>query len=237
MATHRAEVINELAHLIIGESCSRTAAVLRVAITGITASGKSILATELVTRINELGSLCVHLPVDGFHNPRSIRYRRGRDSAEGYYRDAYDYDQLIGRALLPLGSPDECWYVASVFDLDADAPIEMSPTRLDPGSIVILDASFLLRPEVRDYFDYRVFVQTSFEEARARGVRRDAASLGGADQADRLYRHRYHAAQQIYFADARPIRHADALFLNEQPEEPALFVRPFAGCSIPCAQA
>src|SRR5215471_7471374 len=155
MATHRAEVINELAHLIIRESSS-TAAVLRVAITGISASGKSILATELVTRINELGSVCVHLPVDGFHNPRSIRYRRGRDSAEGYYRDAYDYDQLIGRALLPLGSPDECWYVAGVFDLDADAPIEMNPIRLDPGSIVILDASFLLRPEVRGYFDYRV---------------------------------------------------------------------------------
>src|SRR5262245_16743275 len=197
MGTRRAEVIDQLAQLILEESSGKADAILRVAVTGITASGKSTLATELVSRLNERGRRCVHLPVDGFHNPRSMRYRRGRESAEGYYRDAYDYAQLIGRALVPLGSPEERSYVARVFDLEADAPVETQPTRLDPGSIVICDASFLLRPEVREYFDYRVFVHTSFEEARARGVQRDAVALGGTREAERLYGQRYHAAQQI----------------------------------------
>ncbi len=226
MRARRGEVIDELARLLLGQSSGKAEAVFRVAVTGITASGKSTLAAELATRISALGRQCVHLQVDGFHNPRAIRYRRGRESAEGYYRDAYDYAQLIARALVPLGSPGDRSYVVRVFDLEADSPVETRPIKLDRGSIVIFDASFLLRPEIRDHFDYRIFVQTSFEEARARGVQRDAAALGGTEAAERLYRLRYHAAQQIYFAEARPLRYADSLFVNEQPEEPALFVRP-----------
>ena len=181
---------------------------------------------EVEARDGPPATVEVRLPVDGFHNPRATRYRRGRDSAEGYYRDAYDYEKLIEGALVPLGSPADCSYVELVFDLEADTPVEVRPTKVDPGTIVILDASFLLRPEIRGFFDYRVFVQTSFPEAQARGVKRDAISLGGTSEAERLYQQRYHAAHRIYFAEARPLRHADALFLNEQPEDPALFVRP-----------
>lgn len=226
MHRHRAEVIDQLAQLLLRESDGKSDAAFRVAVTGITASGKSTLATELACKILELGRRCVRVPIDGFHNPKSIRYKRGRDSAEGYYRDAYDYEKLIDGVLVPLGSPADCSYVEQVFDLEADAPVDVRPTKVDPGTIVILDASFLLRPEIRDFFDYRIFVQTSFQEAQSRGVERDATSLGGASEAERLYQKRYHTAQRIYFMEARPLRYADALFLNEQPEGPALFVRP-----------
>jgi uridine kinase len=185
MTEHRAEVIDTLTQLVLGDSSRKANAVLRVAVTGITASGKTTPTNELVTRIVDSGKQCVRVPVDGFHNPRSIRYRRGRESAEGYYRDAYDYDQLIQRALIPLGSPEDRSYVAQVFDLDADTPVEAHPVRLEPGSIAIFDASFLLRQELRDHFDYRILVQTSFEDAMARGVRRDAATLGGSAEAER----------------------------------------------------
>jgi len=225
MDNSRTEVVEKLAQLVVAASRRKSDAVLRVAVTGITASGKSTLATELMDRIRQLGHRCARLAVDGFHNPKSIRYRRGRESAEGYYRDAYDYDQLLSRTLIPLGSPGDCSYVERVFDLDADAPINTPPIKMDPGSIVIFDASFLLRPEIRDHFDYRIFVQASFDEARARGIKRDAASLGGVDEAERLYRGRYHAAQMIYFAEARPLRHVDALFVNEETSDPSLFVR------------
>lgn len=102
--------------------------VLRVAVTGITASGKSTLTMELTPQIQELGVLCVRVPVDGFHNPRAIRYQRGRESAEGYYRDAYNYELLVARALLPLGPGGNGSYVSQVFDLERDEPIEVQPT-------------------------------------------------------------------------------------------------------------
>lgn len=200
MSAHRAEVVDELAHLILSVGAARPRGVARIAVTGITASGKSTLAAELVARVQALGHRCVQLAVDGFHNPRAIRYRRGRESPEGYYRDAFDYVQLVERALVPLGSPTRS-YVDRVLDLETDAPVAASPVRLDEGSIVICEGVFLLRPEVREHFDHRVFVHTAFEVARARGVKRDAPALGGVAETERLYRERYHAAQQLYFTE------------------------------------
>lgn len=225
MSARRAEVVDELAHLILSVSAARPRTVARIAITGITASGKSTLAAEVVTRINGLGRHCVGLAVDGFHNPRAIRYRRGRESPEGYYRDAFDYAQLIERVLVPLGSAEERSYVDRVLDLDTDAPVTTPPVHLDAGSIVVCDGVFLLRPEVRDHFDLRVFVHTAFEVARGRGVGRDAPALGGVTEAERLYRERYHAAQRLYFAEVHPLRYADAVFLNDDLEDPALFIQ------------
>ncbi|HVE91513.1 MAG TPA: hypothetical protein VNE62_04300 [Actinomycetota bacterium] len=199
--------------------------VLRVAVTGITASGKSSIATALTEAVNAAGVFCLRLPVDGFHNPREVRYRRGRESAEGYYRDAYDYDSLIRHVLRPLGPGGDCTYVQRTFDLEAETSVWPQPMRAERGSIAVLDASFLLRPEIRDLFDYRVFVHTSFEVAEQRGVERDQAALGGPDEARRLYRQRYHEAQRIYFSEAQPWKHADALVVNEYPEQPILFFR------------
>jgi uridine kinase len=129
-------------------------------------------------------------------------------------------------ALAPGGSGS---YALRAFDLESDAPVEDPPEHAPPGSIVILDASFLLRPEVRDHFDYRILVQTSFEIAEARGVRRDAAALGGEDEATRLYRTRYHEAQRIHFREARPLEYADAIVVNDDVERPVLFTRGVPG--------
>jgi uridine kinase len=199
--------------------------VLRVAVTGITASGKSTIATELVNDLCELGTPTERLTVDGYHNPRAVRYRLGRDSADGYYRDAYDYDQLKKCALIPLGPGGDLTYSPSVFDLEADTPITVERRVVRCGSVVIFDASFLLRAEIRDLFDYRVLVHTPFEEAARRGVVRDAVALGGSEEAERLYRNRYHEAQRIYFREARPFLHADAVLVNEYLDAPALFIR------------
>ena len=91
----RAHVVDTLARRILLRAQGIEHHALRVAVTGITASGKSTLPMELVKRLEALGRPSVRVPVDGFHNPQSIRYQRGRDSAEGYYRDAYNYDLLL----------------------------------------------------------------------------------------------------------------------------------------------
>ena len=184
------------------------------------------MATELVDQIANLGRPCFRLSVDRFHNPRSVRYRLGRDSAEGYYRGAYNYEPLVNHVLIPLGPAGDGYYVDCVFDLDGDTPVELAPKKAVPGSVVIVDGSFLLRPEIRKYFDYRVFVQTSFEEAQARGVKRDSKVLGS--EAERLYQQPYHAAQRIYLKEADPLRFADVLFVNEDVNAPSFHL--FSQC-------
>jgi uridine kinase len=225
MTEAAAELVGQLARILAGRADRVPDHVLRVAVTGITASGKSTLAVALTEGLTDLGRACFRLPVDGFHNPRAIRYRRGRESAEGYYRDAYDYALLVSRVLRPLGPGGTRSYVTQALDLATDAPVDAEPTVAPAGGIAILDGSFLLRPEIREWFDYRIFVQTSFEVAEERGVARDQESLGGLVEARRLYRQRYHEAQRIYLREAEPLKYADALVVNDDVAHPILFTR------------
>ena len=116
-------------------------------------------------------------------------------------------------------------YSSRAFDLERDALVEPVFERANPGSVAILDASFLLREEVREWFDYRILVHTTFDNALRRGVNRDRDALGGDAEAERLYQQRYHAAQRIYFREARPFEHADAVFVNDDLGAPVLFTR------------
>ncbi len=225
MTTTAAEVVDHLARILVHRAERTPAHVLRVAVTGITASGKSTLALALTRRLEDMGRAAFRVPIDGFHHAKAIRYRRGRESAEGYYRDAYDYELLLAHLLRPLGPGGNRAYLEQAFDLQTDAPVEAQPKIADAGSIAILDASFLLRPEIRDCFDYRIFVQSSFEVAEERGVARDHQSLGGIEEARRLYRQRYHEAQRIYFREAEPLKYADALIVNDDVAHPILFIR------------
>jgi len=43
------------------------------------------------------------------------------------------------------------------------------------------------------HWDYRIFVSTRMDLARARGITRDAGLLGGPSQAEHIYDARYHA--------------------------------------------
>lgn len=72
----RASCLATIAGRIIGQ---RHHGVLRVAITGVDGAGKTQLADELVPlMIGRVGLSVIRSSIDGFHNPRVIRYRRGR---------------------------------------------------------------------------------------------------------------------------------------------------------------
>ena len=73
---------------IVFDIAGRVAAVrlshpTRVAIDGVDAAGKSMLADELVPAIERLGRSVIRASIDGFHNPQSIRHRKGSLSPHG----------------------------------------------------------------------------------------------------------------------------------------------------------
>jgi uridine kinase len=67
-----------------------------IAIDGPDAAGKTSLADRLA-RVVPLPA--VRASLDGFHRPRAVRYARGELSAEGYYRDSFDYQALVDDCL------------------------------------------------------------------------------------------------------------------------------------------
>lgn len=67
---------------------------VRVAVDGVDCSGKTTLADALARLLP-----CTRLSVDDFLRPAEERYRRGRDSPEGCYRDSHDLPALRSAVL------------------------------------------------------------------------------------------------------------------------------------------
>lgn len=177
---------------------------LRVAIDGVTASGKTSCARWLASAVEAQGRSVAHVTMDGFHHRRVHRYRQGRTSALGYYRDAYDFDALLTNLLIPLGPNGSRVIRRRIIDLATDRPVEDAPEMLPADAVVVVDGTFLHRPPLPDYWDYSVFVDTPMDIARTRGMVRDADALGGVEAAGRAFDERYHAACRIYLDEVDP---------------------------------
>jgi uridine kinase len=59
------------------------------------------LASEIVEKLNESDRPVISTSVDHFHNPEKVRYAKGRDSAEGYYLDSFNYQAIKEMILDP----------------------------------------------------------------------------------------------------------------------------------------
>src|SRR5262245_37708681 len=77
--------------------------ILRVAVDGVDGVGKTTFADRLGRAVELIGRPVIRSSADAFHNPRELRYRRGRTSPEGFYFDSYDYTALQRHLLDPLG--------------------------------------------------------------------------------------------------------------------------------------
>ena len=194
---------------------------LRVGIDGICGSGKTTFGSELVEEVSAAGRSVVHLDSDGFHQSRDIRYRQGRESAHGYYEDAYDFSSLVRLTLEPLGPGGRLVYATSVHDLASDEPRVVWNTAAR-DAVVVFDATFLQRDELRAFWDLVVYLDVPREVAYARGVARDADQIGGVDAARRAYATRYMAACDLYVAEQDPRGRADVVVDNTDPERPSI---------------
>jgi uridine kinase len=198
---------------------------LRVAVDGIDAAGKTTFADELAYHIQQRDRPTIRASVDGFHHPRHIRYRRGSLSPEGYYQDAFDYAALIQALLVPLGPAGDRQYRTQTFDYRSDRPITSVLQQAAASAILILDGVFLLRPELRPYWDVTIMLDVPFETALARAIERDIALFGTEELVRERYTQRYIPAQQIYRQQCRPLERADMVIDNTDPAYPLLLLR------------
>ncbi|MFI6068676.1 cytidylate kinase family protein [Micromonospora sp. NPDC051227] len=191
----------------------------RVAIDGPPAAGKTTLADELAVVLREQGRDVIRATIDDFLFPRTRRYPRGEYSAEGCYYDTHDYDALNRVLLDPLGPGGDRRFQPAVYDRNADAVLSPPVTAAPADAVLVFDGVFLLRPELIDRWDLRIFVSTALEMTVDRAVIRERRVSTRAD-IERRWRDRYIPSQQLYFATARPTQHADIVVHNDEPQRP-----------------
>jgi uridine kinase len=170
-----------------------------VGIDGVDGAGKTTFADALA---DELVRPVVRISVDDFHQAESVRYRRGRDSAAGFWLDAFDYGRMIADVFVPLRADGR--YRRAARDLRSDQPLDPGWHTAPPGAVVIVDGLFLQRVELAGMFDLVVYLDVPFEIAARRLHARD-----GVRPLDR-----YVGASLIYFAECDPIRRADIVIDN-----------------------
>jgi len=194
---------------------------LRVAIDGPLASGKTTLADDLAETVGAHAP-AIRAGLDGFHRPRVERYARGRRSALGYYEDARDYAAMRRALLDPLGPGGSRLYRTGLFDLKADQPAEAPLESAGADAVLIVEGTFLQRPEFDGAWDVVVFLDIDPELSLARGLSRDSAALGGPDAAAALYRERYLPAWAMYAAACRPGERADVVIDHRDFQAPEI---------------
>ena len=232
MKPDRLLVLDDLAAKIGNTSLGRP---MRIAIDGRTAAGKTTLSDELAALIGNRSRPVIRTSVDGFHRPMAERYARGRYSAEGYYYDARDLPAVMNLLLIPLGPRGSRMYRTASFDLENDCPIEQESKLAPADAVLIVDGTFLQRPELRDHWDLTIFVKTTEDTANRRAVGRDAQQSGGVDAVQKLYAERYRGAFDLYECLCAPEEIADIVLMNDDFDRPEMLIQP--GCLLAPSQS
>jgi len=218
---NRLLLLDQLADQILSVECPHP---IRVAIDGVDAAGKTTLANELVQPLQKQVRPVIRASIDGFHNPRAVRYKRGPDSPEGYFYNSFDYAAITARLLEPLGANGNRRYQTAVFDFRTDSPLRSPVEHAPDNAILLFDGVFLLRSELYPYWDFKIFVDVGFETAVERATQRDQYLFGTAKDARRRYWKRYVPGQRLYLQRHNPRGYADVVIKNDDPMNPTMHI-------------
>jgi uridine kinase len=187
-----------------------------VAIDGVDGAGKTRFADELGEWIERAGRPALRASIDGFHNPRSERLRRGTASPEGYFLDSYNYDDFIGRLVMPFRGGAKSVDTA-IFDYRADRAMTSARPVLE-NAVLLIDGIFLHRDELAPLWQASVLLQVPFATAFSRMGLRDGTSNDWESMENR----RYLEGQRLYLRTCVPQHKATFVVDNEAIEAPAI---------------
>jgi uridine kinase len=220
----RARVLDGLVEMIDSLGSHR----LRVAIDGLTASGKTSLGHEVARGLSRRGRPVFRASLDDFKRPWSEQHLYDRLSGEGYYRNAFDREAAC-RLLLDPSDPTADGRVA-LCSIDPITQIDHSAVKsaMPANGVLIVDGVFAYRPEINAYWDLRVWIEIDSELSVRRGIERDVEMEGGADEAEALHRDRYLVGELLYIEEVDPRSFVEVILDNTDFDNPRL-VRPRRG--------
>lgn len=218
--SHRLEVLSQLSGFILQVERPHP---VRVAIDGIDNAGKTYMSQELAYILAASGRQIIQASLDAFHLPKSVRYRLGPDSPEGYYLHSFNYEDLRACLLIPLGPTGNLRYQLEIYDYRKDHPVQHESRRAETNAILLFDGVFLLRPEIINDWDFSIFLKVSFEEALRRAIERDRSEISSKEATIARYEKRYFPGQRIYLERDKPEFCADVVIDNTELDYPILY--------------
>lgn len=198
--------------------------VVRIGINGIEGTGKTIFCQNLTNHLVSKKLQAIQITIDGYHNPKAVRYRQGRDSAQGYYEDAYNENKFL-KYVLKSSQNKTPYYIESIHNLETDEDVKPIKHWLTNQHILLTDGAYLFKNIFLPYWDFKIYLYSDFTTALMRGIQRDAESLGGLSAAEEKYEKRYHAASKMYMNECQPLQVADMIVNNNNFKDLKIITR------------
>jgi len=173
-----------------------------VGIDGCGGAGKSTYARAIA------GALVIEF--DDFYRPSATRLETGDPDIGGNF----EWRRLRDQVLLPLRRGEEARYQR--YDWGADAMAEWRAVA--PSGIVIVEGNYSTRDELRDLYDYRIWVEAPREIRLARGLER-----GGIDTRER-WLEEWMPEEERYLAAQEPWRFADLVIDGTAADYPRMSI-------------
>ena len=165
---------------------------LVAAIDGGGGAGKSTLADAIS---GVFGAGIAIIRGDDFYRPS--RDAEDSSTAQLAYENYFDWRRLRDDALTPLRDGSIAKYQRYDWSTDSLAEwIEIAPTE-----IVIVEGVYSMRPELREFIDVAIFIDTPRDERMRRMLARSQNSTAWIE--------RWMAAEDWYFEHLEPAKHAD----------------------------
>ncbi len=209
-------VINEVAESILGMRRERPT---RALIDGRSAAGKTMFAAALVERLAHAGREVLTVHFDDFH---PLGYRPQGSSAytpERYLEEGFDFGAFERLVLAPTAKGGSRRVALALPGASDDHP--NGETQLAEDGVLLLEGAFLLRPALRGWWDFAIWLDVSFETMVERAVARDVAWVGDPAKVRARYEGFWTDTHSLYEAcGAREAAHA--VIDNEDPANPRL---------------
>jgi uridine kinase len=188
-----------------------------VAVDGVDGSGKTTFATHLADAYRRAGRTPLVVHEDDFLNPRSVRYRLGRNSPEGFFLHTYDLSALTARVLDAVRSGGRR-VIPAAFDYRTDTPVDVEPFEVPERGVVIVEGMFLHRDELVGRWDLSIFLDVPFAETARRMAARDGSNADPEHPSMR----RYVEGQRNYMVRCDPRLRATLVVDNTDPIAPRI---------------
>lgn len=192
-----------------------------IAVDGIDGAGQAEFADALADVFAEDGSAVFRASMQDFQRPRAERERRGRQSPEGYYRDAFD-DATLRRVLIdPFREGGQTGgatgFQLTAFDAVRDQPAESAWTSAPRDAVLVVDGIFLHRPELKGLWNWSVWLDVPIDVAFARLALQDGSDPTPSAPANARIRQ----GQELYLREASPRAAAAVIVDNTDLAHPS----------------
>jgi len=185
-----------------------------VAISGIDASGKGHTSGLLKQALELKGLVVAMINTDPWQNPLRIRLNQG-NPAMHLYENIFRWQDFFEQLIIPLQNNKSIYLQTTGIRTDADLYYPLLYDHPAPD-ILLVEGILLFKKEYLPFYDFRIWIDCSFETGLQRAIRRNSENLS-EEQLIYDYHTFYYAAQRLHFKLDHPQLAADIIFYNDRP--------------------